>query len=188
MSKARRHQGQVSPDDLALLIEAVEDYAIYMLDPDGRILTWNRGAGRTKGWSSEEILGCHFSVFYPEEDRRAGKPARELAAARRLGRLEDEGWRVRKDGTRFWANVVVTALYDQEGRLKGFAKVTRDITQHKRMMDGIEAAERAKTDFLNLAAHELRGPLTALAGYLSLLSEGGLGELPAPARGLIPTL
>ncbi|MEU5263601.1 PAS domain S-box protein [Amycolatopsis sp. NPDC021455] len=127
MDDARR------PDDgrFRLLVQGVLDYAIFMLDTEGRISSWNAGAERIKGYAAEEIIGKHFSVFYPAEDVAAGKPARELEVAVEQGRLEDEGWRLRKDGTRFWANVVITALYDEQGRLQGFGKVTRDMTERR---------------------------------------------------------
>ena len=112
-----------------LLVEAVKDYAIFMLDPSGRVVTWNAGAERIKGYEAREIIGQHFSEFYEEEEIRAGKCERELEEAARDGRFEDEGWRVRKDGTRFWANVVITALRNENGELVGFAKVTRDLTE-----------------------------------------------------------
>ncbi|MFB9684353.1 PAS domain-containing sensor histidine kinase [Amycolatopsis plumensis] len=118
-------------DRFRLLVQGVLDYGIFMLDTEGRISTWNAGAERINGYPAEEIIGQHFSVFYPAEDVAAGKPARELEIAVAEGRLEDEGWRLRKDGTRFWANVVITALYDEQGRLHGFGKVTRDMTERR---------------------------------------------------------
>jgi PAS domain S-box-containing protein len=121
----------LSWDDYRLLIESVEDYAIFMLDTDGRVATWNLGAEKIKGYTASEIVGRHFSAFYPDEDRSAGKPERALEAVRTVGRYEDEGWRVRKDGSRFWANVVMTALRDPDGRLRGFGKVTRDLTSRR---------------------------------------------------------
>ena len=114
-----------------LLIESVQDYAIFMLDPEGHITTWNHGAERIKGYRPEEIIGRHFSVFYTAEDIAAGKPQHNLDLARAEGRLEEEGWRVRKDGSRFWANVVITAVHDDKGAMRGFAKVTRDITTRR---------------------------------------------------------
>jgi PAS domain S-box-containing protein len=114
-----------------LLVRSVQDYAIFLLDPGGRISSWNAGAERIKGYAAGEIIGQHFSVFYPPEDVAAGKPDRELEVAAEQGRLEDEGWRVRKDGSRFWANVVITALLDEQGRLRGFGKVTRDVTERR---------------------------------------------------------
>jgi PAS domain S-box-containing protein len=115
-----------------LLLDGVKDYAIFMLDPGGRVTSWNAGAERIKGYRAEEIIGQHFSRFYTEENIERGKPARTLKAAAAQGRFEDEGWRVRKDGSRFWANVIITALRDEAGGLRGFAKVTRDLTEHRR--------------------------------------------------------
>jgi PAS domain S-box-containing protein len=129
--------GPIGPDrpttDWAwsLLIDAVEEYAIFQLAPDGAVATWNAGARRIKGYAAEEILGRQFEVFYTAEDIAAGKPARGLAHAAAHGECRDEGWRVRKDGTTFWANVVITALFDDDGRLDGFAKVTRDETDRR---------------------------------------------------------
>jgi PAS domain S-box-containing protein len=120
-----------SEERFRLLVHNVMEYGIFMLDPDGHVVSWNDGAERIKGYREEEIVGQHFSVFYPPEDVAAGKPAWELEQAVAEGRLEDEGWRVRKDGTRFWANVVITALYDETGELRGFGKVTRDMTERR---------------------------------------------------------
>ena len=124
-----------------LLVESVQDYAIFALDRSGNILTWSAGAARLKGYARTEILGRHFSVFYPPEDVASGKPQRELEDASRLGRLEDKGWRVRQDGTRFWASVVITALHDELGTLVGFAKVTRDLTEQRRETDALRESE-----------------------------------------------
>jgi PAS domain S-box-containing protein len=117
------------------LVESVKDYAIFMLDREGRVMTWNPGAERIKGYKADEIRGKHFSVFYPPEDIERGKPDYELKVAADEGRFEDEGWRIRKDGSRFWANVLITALKDEKGALYGFGKVTRDITQRKWAME-----------------------------------------------------
>lgn len=117
--------------DFRLLVESVQDYAILMLDVTGRIVTWNIGAERIKGYRSEEILGQHFSRFYTREARESGWPERELELAKTEGRFTDEGWRVRKDGSTFWASVVITALHDPDGTLRGFAKVTRDLTERR---------------------------------------------------------
>ncbi len=114
-----------------LLVESVQDYAIFALDPEGHVITWNEGAKAIKGYTTEEIVGQHFSKFYPPEAVQSGWPARELALAEKEGRLADEGWRVRKDGTVFWASVIITALRDANGRLAGFAKVTRDMTERR---------------------------------------------------------
>ncbi|GLW07172.1 histidine kinase [Microtetraspora sp. NBRC 13810] len=124
----------LSERDARLLLDNIVDYAIFMLDREGRIVSWSAGAERIKGYAAQDIIGRHFSVFYPPEDIAADKPRRELETAVAEGRLEDEGWRLRNDGTRFWANVVITALYDQHGELRGFGKVTRDMTE-RRMAD-----------------------------------------------------
>lgn len=137
-----------SEERFRLLVHSVEDYAIFMLDPTGRITTWNAGAERIKGYTSEEITGQHFSVFYTAEDLASGKPARELATAVDTGHYEEEGWRVRKDGTRFWASVVLTPMHRKNGGIAGFAKVTRDLTQRR------AADERALMDAQRIAAEE----------------------------------
>jgi len=131
---------QVSEVHFRLLVEAVTDYAIFLLDPRGRISSWNRGAERLKGYGAEEILGQHFSCFYTQEDRALEKPAYELRVAAAAGRVEDEGWRVRKDGSRFWADVVITALRDETGRLLGFGKVTRDLTARRQAEEALRQA------------------------------------------------
>jgi PAS domain S-box-containing protein len=129
---ARRREGLDEPAELyRLLVASVRDYAIFALDATGHVLTWNVGAAQLKGYSAEEIIGRHFSVFYPPEDIAAGKPEIEIRSASRDGRFEDEGWRLRKDGSRFWANVIVTALRDEQGAVIGFAKVTRDLTERR---------------------------------------------------------
>ena len=120
---------------LQMLVESVRDYAIFLLDPGGHIVTWNQGAQSIKGYTFDEIRGRHFSIFYPREDIESGKPDYELRVAAQDGRFEDEGWRLRKDGSRFWANVVITALKDENGTLLGFGKVTRDISQRKWAME-----------------------------------------------------
>src|SRR5688500_15296546 len=114
-----------------LFVESVEDYAIFMLDPEGYIVSWNRGAQRAKGYTDEEIIGRHFSTFYTPEDLERDHPTFELRHARKHGRYEEEGWRLRKDGTRFWANVVITAVRDETGELIGFGKVTRNLTERR---------------------------------------------------------
>ena len=116
---------RLSEERFRRLVAEVKDYAIFMLDPQGNIKTWNEGAERIKGYRANEIIGRHFSCFYTSEENERGKPDEELEIAARDGRLEDDGWRIRKDGSRFWANVVITALHDEEGRLLGFSKVTR---------------------------------------------------------------
>jgi PAS domain S-box-containing protein len=142
-----------------LLVEAVRDYAIFMLDPEGNVSSWNLGAERIKGYKSAEIIGRHFSHFYGEEDVRSGKPQMELVTAAKEGRFEDEGWRLRKDGSRFWANVVITAIRDDAGKLLGFTKVTRDITDRMQAQKALqmEVAERREAEHrLNESQKSLR--------------------------------
>jgi PAS domain S-box-containing protein len=152
----------IDPESLALLVASVREYAIFLLAPDGTIRSWNAGAERIKGYREEEIIGRHFSVFYSEDEVEAGKPDAELETALREGGIEDEGWRLRKDGSRFWANVVITPLFGDDGTLRGFAKVTRDVTDRKE-------ADEARDRFIANAAHELRTPLTVLVGMVSFL-------------------
>jgi PAS domain S-box-containing protein len=131
-----------------LFVEAVRDYAIFMLDPEGHVATWNRGAERIKGYKASEIIGSHFSRFYPEQDLQAGKPQWELKVAAKEGRFEDEGWRIRKDGSRFWANVIITAVHDETGKLIGFGKVTRDFTERMQVQKALqrEIAEKQRAE------------------------------------------
>src|ERR671933_2092375 len=124
-----------------LLVDRVVDYAIFLLTPDGHVASWNKGAERLKGYRAAEIIGHSFERFYPPEARAAGRPARLLAIARAEGRVEDEGWRVRKGGTRFWADVVITALRDDSGQLVGFAKVTRDLTGRRAAEEQLRQSE-----------------------------------------------
>src|SRR6478672_12814683 len=124
-------------DRFQLLIEAVKDHAIYLLDPQGYVASWNSGAERIKGYSADEIVGQHFSRFYTEPDRAAGLSARSLQTAETTGRFEAENWRVRKDGTLFWANVVIDAIRDEQGRLVGFAKITRDMTEKRATQESL---------------------------------------------------
>jgi PAS domain S-box-containing protein len=126
----------------AVLVQTIQDYAIFALNPAGNVLTWNSGARAIKGYEKSEIVGKHFSIFYPEEARQSGWPNRELAIAEKEGRFSDEGWRVRKDGTVFWASVLITAMYDSEGKLTGFAKVTRDLTERRRFEERFQALNK----------------------------------------------
>src|ERR1700754_1087210 len=125
-----------------LLVDAITDYAIYMLDASGRVTSWNPGAKRFKGYEADEIIGQHFSRFYTEEDRAAGVPAAALAIAADEGRFEREGWRVRKDGTRFWAHVVIDPIRSPDGRLVGFAKITRDLSDRKLSEEALRRSEQ----------------------------------------------
>jgi PAS domain S-box-containing protein len=172
-------------------VAAVRDYAIFMLDPSGHITTWNAGAEHLKGYAAEEIIGRHFSVFYGEEDRARDHPREELEIAAREGRYEEEGWRIRKDGSRFWASVTITAVRDDKGFLVGFAKVTRDLSNRRVADERLRAAqaelERANAElkrFAAVAAHDLREPLSTAAGFAELvaareeaLSEAGRQQL-----------
>jgi PAS domain S-box-containing protein len=185
-----------SEERLRLLVESVKDYAIFMLDPTGRITTWNSGAQTIHGYRPQEIVGRHFSVFYLPEDVAARRPERELEIALAIGRYEEEGWRVRKDGQRFWASVVLTAVHDEGGEHRGFAKVTRDLSDRRRAEQEARAAEtreveaRARAleaqkavllrdEFISVAAHELRTPLTALQLKLQGLDRA-LVQTPGP--------
>jgi PAS domain S-box-containing protein len=132
----------MTDDAFRLLVQSIVDYAIYMLDPKGNVTSWNAGAARIKGFTEDEIVGKHFSNFYVEEEREAGVPQKVLETARKEGRFEGEGWRVRKDGTRFWASVVVDAIKDDKGKLVGFAKITRDMTDKRAAQQALLEAER----------------------------------------------
>jgi PAS domain S-box-containing protein len=166
-----------SEERFRLLVDGVRDTAIFMLDLEGRVQTWNSGAERIKGYRAQEIIGQHFSRFYSEEDVRAGKCERELTTAASEGHVEDEGWRVRKDGSKFWGSVTITAIRDRTGELRGFAKVTRDLTRYReaeeeRLHRGqAEEAVRLRDEFLSIASHELKTPLTALHLQLQSLRQ-----------------
>src|SRR3954462_8981396 len=170
-----------------LFVEAVRDYALFMLDPQGNIMTWNAGAERIKGYKSWEIIGQHFSVFYPEEDLKSRKPWHELEVAAEEGRFEDEGWRLRKDGSMFWANVIITALKDERGRLLGFSKITRDLTARKqaeevaRRLAEETAARRAAEENARLVQQE-RGRLQVT------LASIGDAVISTDARGCVEYL
>lgn len=168
-----------SEERFRILVEGVRDYAIFRLDVDGCVTSWNAGAQRIKGYTADEILGRHFSLFFSSEDLVAGKPAKELETAQREGHAEDEGWRVRKDGSLFWAHVVITPLRDDAGGLVGYAKITRDMTD-RRKAEALEVADRQKNEFLAMLAHELRNPLAPISNGLQLLKLPGIE--PAVAR------
>jgi PAS domain S-box-containing protein len=164
-----------SEERFRLLVEGVLDYAIYMLDPEGIITSWNLGAQRIKGYTAQEIIGKHFSRFFIQEDVEGGKPWEELATARRYGRCEVEGWRVTKTGSRFWARVVITALHDPTGRLRGFAKVTQDLSQ-KRYIQDLEAASKNVSEFVAVLAHELRNPLAPSMAAVQVIENTPAGH------------
>jgi PAS domain S-box-containing protein len=172
-------ESHAAEERFRLLVESVQDYAIFMLDPDGVIESWNIGAQRLKGYASDEIIGRHFSIFYTENDRKDQHPQRELVIARAEGKYEEEGIRVRKDGSTFWANVLITALRDTDGTLRGFAKVTRDVSDRKAAelklraaFEELEQASRVKDEFLTTVSHELRTPMTSIVGWAALLTTG----------------
>lgn len=175
-----------------LLVEQVKDYAIFMLDETGHVISWNEGAKRIKGYQANEIIGRHFSQFYPQEDIDNGKPQMELRVVREVGKFEDEGWRLRKDGTRFWANVVITAVYNENQQLIGFSKVTRDLTERKHAEEALaQSEERYKSltvqlnktvrelaaaneeleQFNSIVSHDLQEPLRTTYSYLLLIQK-----------------
>ena len=175
------------------VIDSLQDYSIFTLDNDLHINSWNSGSAKIFQYETEEIIGKHFSTFYLEHDKQAKKPERELALARQFGKVEDEDWRKRKDGSKFWASVVITALYNPAGELVGFGKVTRDLTKRKQHEDELHQAnillkrqqrdlERlnvSKDEFISLASHQLRTPATGVKQYLGLVLEGFMGD-PGP--------
>jgi PAS domain S-box-containing protein len=144
-----------------LLVESVKDYAIVMLDPDGLVVSWNEGAQRIKGYTRDEIVGKDFSCFYPPEAIQRGLPEQELKAAAKEGRFEDEGWRVRKDGTRFWANVAISAVRDAGGTLRGYAKVTRDLTERKQTEERIQQQSKEIMELSTPVMQVWQGVVTA---------------------------
>jgi PAS domain S-box-containing protein len=188
---AAEEQARLAEERFRLLVEAVQEYAIFMLDTEGHVVSWNSGAQRIKGYRAKDILGQHFRIFYPEAQQRSRHPEDELRLALRDGRYEEEGWRVRKDGTQFWANVLITAVFDEAGTHLGFAKVTRDTTERRRAEDEQTASNAALAEanteleslavrlreaaddqarFLAITTHELRSPVTVLAGTADTLS------------------
>ncbi|KAL2118695.1 hypothetical protein VTJ04DRAFT_8355 [Mycothermus thermophilus] len=172
-------------DAFRILVQAVKDYAIFLLDTNGRIATWNAGAEVLKGYTRDEILGRHFSVFYSKEDVDIGKPEMELELCLRDGRVEDEGWRYRKDGSRFWANVIITAIY-RDGEHVGFGKVTRDLTERKstesHLIAAYEEGEKLKSDFLANMSHEIRTPMHGMISACTLLLDT---QLSPPQRDMV---
>lgn len=175
-----------------LLVEQVKDYAIFILDETGHVISWNEGAKRIKGYTADEIIGRHFSIFYPQEDKDNGKPEMELRIVREVGTFEDLGWRIRKDGTRFWANVVITAIYNDAQQLIGFSKVTRDLTERRlaeqaladseeryrsltiqlnKSVQELAAANEELEQFNSIVSHDLQEPLRTTYSYLLLIQQ-----------------
>lgn len=171
--------GLSTDEAFRILVQALKDYAIFLLDTKGHIATWNTGAQLLKGYTREEIIGKHFSIFYGKEDLDIKKPDMELDICLREGRVEDEGWRYKKDGTRFWANVVITAVY-KNGVHVGFGKVTRDLTERKasesRLIAAYEESEKLKSDFLANMSHEIRTPMHGMLSACALLLDSPLTE------------
>jgi len=183
--RQREQELFASEQRFRMLVEGVRDYAIYMLDPEGRVSNWNAGAERIKGYSKDEIVGQHFSRFYTEEDRAAGQPQRALETAVREGKFEHEGWRVRKDGSRFWAHVLIDPIYDDRGNLAGFAKITRDVTERRNAQVELEEARAALFQAQKLQAlgeltggiaHDFNNLMTVIRGSADLLRRDDLPE------------
>jgi PAS domain S-box-containing protein len=176
-------------EDYRRLVSSVRDYAIFRLDAAGYIRSWNAGAERLKGYTPDEAIGRHFSIFYTREDRERDHPAAELQVAVREGSYEEEGWRIRKDGTRFWASVTITAVRDAAGELTGFAKVTRDLTARReselalqRAVGDLRAVNAELDRFAGVAAHDLTDPLRTISGFAEVLERS---DLPAVAKGYV---
>ncbi|PWT95294.1 MAG: hypothetical protein C5B53_11645 [Candidatus Melainabacteria bacterium] len=172
-----------------LLVASVKDYAIYMIDPEGIVVTWNEGAKRIKGYSAREIIGKHFSIFYPTDKRKAGHPTKELEIALRQGRYEEESWRVRKDGSTFWARVVITAIHDHDGQHIGFAKVTQDLSERRQreqerelMAQTLASSNEELQQVAYRISHELQPPLATILSYCKLLSVRYQDRLGADAN------
>jgi PAS domain S-box-containing protein len=178
LTERRAHEEALreSEQHFRLMIEGVRDYAIFMLSPDGVIESWNSGAQLIKGYSPSEVIGKHFSLFYRPEDLEAGKPEAELKTALQQGRVEEEGWRVRRDGSVFWANVVISPVYDANRLLRGFVKVTRDMTERRRLYE-LEKSSKRMSEFLAMLAHELRNPLAPIRNAVTILQ---LEPSPSP--------
>jgi PAS domain S-box-containing protein len=170
LTERRNHEEalRASEERFRMLVDSIRDYAIFMLDREGRVRSWNQGAEAIHGYAASEIVGRNFGVFFLPADRAAGRPEAELAAARTHGRTEEHGWRVRRDGSRFWAKAVVTAVHGRSGELIGFAKVTQDLTQQRRIEE-LERSTQRLNEFLAMLAHELRNPLAPIRNAVTLM-------------------
>ena len=197
-NSARRHAEEKlrwTEESFRLMVESVSDCAIVMLDPQGSIVSWNTGAQRIKGFQADEIVGRHFSTFYVPDEVADRKPQRDLDLAAASGRHQDDGWRIRKDGSIFWANMVITAIRDQAGNLRGFAKLTRDLTERNKveatLTDARAVAEKAnlaKSEFLSSMSHELRSPLNAILGFAQLMESDSPPPTAAQGESIIQIL
>src|SRR6266566_1968219 len=177
-----------SEQTFQLLVESIQDCAIFMLDPDGRVASWNAVAERINGYRAHEIMGEHFSTFYPPDDVAQGKPQWALEIAEREGRHEDEGWRLRKDGTRYWANTVISPMRDSQGGLIGYAKVTRDLTQRRRADQALAHTNQELERFSYSVSHDLRAPLRAINGYAQALWEDHAARLDDEGKRLLAVI
>jgi len=198
----RRSALESSEEQLRLFIENVVDYAIFMLTPDGIIVSWNLGAERIKGYKADEVIGKHFSLFYSDDAVQARHPEYELSVAARDGRYQEEGWRIRKDGSKFWAHVVITAVRDRDGKVLGYGKVTHDVTERKQaekiheLNQHLESRVKERTleltavsseleSFAHSVSHDLRAPLRAIDGFSELLLQGYDDKLNDEAIGYL---
>ena len=181
--RAAEEELRASEERFRLLVQSVTDYAIYLLDPEGRVSSWNAGAERFKGYRADEIMGEHFSRFYTDEDKQAGIPRIALETARSEGRFEAEGWRVRKDGTRFWATVIIDAIHNDDGELIGFAKVTRDLTEKRAIEEQLRQSQKMEAvgQLTGGIAHDFNNLLTGISGSLEMmqlrLAQGRTAEM-----------
>lgn len=180
---------RASEEGFRLLVDGVKDYAIFMMDVEGRVMSWNAGAEAIKGYRAEEVLGRPLSIFYPEDQQRAGVPEQHLRITRELGRYEDDMVRVRKDGSRFWAGVVLTALRDEQGRLQGYAMITRDITERKRGQESMARALEEKTTLLNEVHHRVKNNLQVISSLFNLQAahtrDAGVIQVLAESQGRV---
>src|SRR4051812_40235343 len=186
---------RVREQQYRLLVESVSDHAIFMLDPSGHVASWTPAAERLKGYRADEVIGQHISLFFTAEDQQRGLPEMELRTAEATGRAQGEGWRVRKDGSRFWGDEIMSAIRDSSGALQGFAKVVRDLTDRQRialereqLYTQAQEANRLKDEFLGTVSHELRTPLNAILGWTQLLESGAIGDDEARRQRALGTI